>query len=27
MFPTTDSSETIVHCLMDAAEKAGVKSG
>jgi predicted Rossmann fold flavoprotein len=25
MFPTTDSSETIVHCLMDAAEKAGVK--
>jgi len=25
MFPTTDSSETIVHCLMDAAQSAGVK--
>ncbi|HEV2692674.1 MAG TPA: NAD(P)/FAD-dependent oxidoreductase [Verrucomicrobiae bacterium] len=25
MFPTTDSSETIIHCLTDAAEKAGVK--
>jgi len=25
MFPTTDSSETIVHCLMEAAENAGVK--
>ena len=25
MFPTTDSSETIVDCLMDAAQKAGVK--
>ena len=25
MFPVTDSSQTIVNCLMDAAEKAGVK--
>ncbi|MEY4916480.1 MAG: hypothetical protein RL616_393 [Verrucomicrobiota bacterium] len=25
MFPTTDSSQTIVNCLMDAAQKAGVK--
>ncbi len=25
MFPTTDSSETIVNCLMDAAQNAGVK--
>ena len=25
MFPTTDSSQTIVNCLLDAAEKAGVK--
>src|SRR5450756_442414 len=25
MFPTTDSSGTIVHCLTEAAEKAGVK--
>jgi predicted Rossmann fold flavoprotein len=25
MFPTTDSSETIVQCLLDAAEMAGVK--
>jgi predicted Rossmann fold flavoprotein len=25
MFPTTDSSQTIVNCLFDAAEKAGVK--
>ena len=25
MFPTTDSSETIVNCLMEAAQNAGVK--
>ncbi len=25
MFPVTDSSETIVNCLMDAAQKAGVR--